>query len=274
MLHDSRRNDFLHRKSLGRIASWHLKHLHRRTAKPESDVDDRCRVLAADLLHGRHQVLRIATTGRSQAERQCGYAIDVARARQDGSRRRTRWFIDARLVNRSVNKSWSRASKKSDHTTRPGRSVNGDPDASNLSVVTTIQAVRSVGIADIRIGVRDVRRKRTEQVNQQTIQSIDIELFPCREGWLACEAMNLWTRLSDNLHYAWMYLWSGRTFAIVLGILFALVAIALLVASRTRWGKAKPLTKCVVLSVIAHVWLLLYAAARASCYHKAIPTVR
>lgn len=71
--------------------------------------------------------------------------------------------------------------------------------------------------------------------------------------------MDLWGRLSENFQYAWAYLWSGRTFAIALGILFALVAIALLVASRTRWGQAKPLTKCVVVSVLAHVWLLLYA---------------
>lgn len=71
--------------------------------------------------------------------------------------------------------------------------------------------------------------------------------------------MNLWGRLSENFQYAWAYLWSGRTFAIALGILFALIAIALLIASRTRWGQAKPLTKCVVLSVLAHVWLLLYA---------------
>ena len=63
----------------------------------------------------------------------------------------------------------------------------------------------------------------------------------------------------ENLRYVWAYLWSGRTPAIVLGVLFALLAIGLFIASRTRWGKAKPLTKCVVLSVIAHVWLLVYA---------------
>ncbi len=64
----------------------------------------------------------------------------------------------------------------------------------------------------------------------------------------------------ENLRYAWAFLWSGRTPAIVLGVLFALLAIGLFIASRTRWGKAKPLTKCVVLSVIAHIWLLLYAS--------------
>ncbi|MCC6509765.1 MAG: hypothetical protein IT423_11695 [Pirellulaceae bacterium] len=71
--------------------------------------------------------------------------------------------------------------------------------------------------------------------------------------------MNIGARLSENFQYAWAYLWSGRTLAIVLGIVFALLAIALLIASRTRWGRAKPLTKCVVVSVIAHVWLLIYA---------------
>lgn len=64
----------------------------------------------------------------------------------------------------------------------------------------------------------------------------------------------------ENIHYVWAYMWSGRTPAIVLGVLFALLAIALFIASRTRWGKAKPLTKCVVVSVIAHIWLLLYAS--------------
>ncbi len=64
----------------------------------------------------------------------------------------------------------------------------------------------------------------------------------------------------ENLRYAWAYLWNGRTPAIVLGVLFALLAIGLFIASRTRWGKAKPLTKCVVLSVIAHIWLLVYAS--------------
>jgi hypothetical protein len=71
--------------------------------------------------------------------------------------------------------------------------------------------------------------------------------------------MNLWKRLSENFEYAWACLWSGRTFAIVLGVIFALIAIALLIASRTRWGHAKPLTKCVIISVMAHVWLLIYA---------------
>jgi len=63
----------------------------------------------------------------------------------------------------------------------------------------------------------------------------------------------------DSVYRAWAYVTHGRTFAVVLGIGFALLAITLLIASRTRWGQAKPLTKCVVLSILAHVWLLMYA---------------
>lgn len=63
----------------------------------------------------------------------------------------------------------------------------------------------------------------------------------------------------DSIYRAWAYVTQGRTFAMVLGVGFAVLAISLLIASRTRWGQAKPLTKCVVLSVMAHVWLLMYA---------------
>jgi hypothetical protein len=51
----------------------------------------------------------------------------------------------------------------------------------------------------------------------------------------------------------------GRWWAIVLGVLFAIVAITLLVASWTRWGQTKSLTKCIALAFLAHVWLLMYA---------------
>ncbi len=63
----------------------------------------------------------------------------------------------------------------------------------------------------------------------------------------------------DSLYRAWAYVTHGRTLAVVLCVGFALLAITLLLASRTRWGQAKPLTKCVVLSIMAHVWLLMYA---------------
>ena len=52
---------------------------------------------------------------------------------------------------------------------------------------------------------------------------------------------------------------SGRVWAIVLGVLFAIVAITLLVASWTRWGQTKSLTKCIALAFLAHIWLLMYA---------------
>jgi hypothetical protein len=52
---------------------------------------------------------------------------------------------------------------------------------------------------------------------------------------------------------------ASRAWAIVLGIVFAIIAISLLVASWTRWGQTKPLAKCVGIAVLAHIWLLLYA---------------
>ncbi len=66
-------------------------------------------------------------------------------------------------------------------------------------------------------------------------------------------------QLTEQLWRGWAYISSGRTLAIILGVGFAILAISLLIASRTKWGQAKPLTKAVVLSVLAHVWLLMYA---------------
>lgn len=71
--------------------------------------------------------------------------------------------------------------------------------------------------------------------------------------------MLLLGQFSESLWRAWLIVTHTRSLAIALGIGFAILAISLLVASRTRWGQAKPLTKCVVLSVLAHVWLLMYA---------------
>jgi hypothetical protein len=51
----------------------------------------------------------------------------------------------------------------------------------------------------------------------------------------------------------------SRWRAIVLGCLFAVVAITLLIASWTKWGQHKSLTKCIALAFLAHVWLLMYA---------------
>lgn len=52
---------------------------------------------------------------------------------------------------------------------------------------------------------------------------------------------------------------ANRAWAIALGIVFAIIAVSLLVASWTRWGQTKPLAKCVGLAVLAHIWLLMYA---------------
>lgn len=52
---------------------------------------------------------------------------------------------------------------------------------------------------------------------------------------------------------------SGSIWAMVLGTLLAVVAIALLVASWTKWGQTKSLTKCIAIAFLAHVWLLMYA---------------
>lgn len=65
--------------------------------------------------------------------------------------------------------------------------------------------------------------------------------------------------ISETLGQAWAYLTTGRVLAMVIGSAFALLAVVLLLAARTRWGHSKPLTKCIVLSILAHVWLLMYA---------------
>ena len=56
--------------------------------------------------------------------------------------------------------------------------------------------------------------------------------------------------------FAWT---SDRILAIVMGVFLAILSIALILASWTRWGQTKALTKCIILSVLAHVWLLMYA---------------
>lgn len=50
-------------------------------------------------------------------------------------------------------------------------------------------------------------------------------------------------------------LFQARTLAIVLWSGFALLSAALFVLMRTRWGQAKPISKCIVLSVFAHLLL-------------------
>jgi len=57
----------------------------------------------------------------------------------------------------------------------------------------------------------------------------------------------LHTLLSPRV--VWIVLWTG----------LAALTVALLVLTRTRWGQARPLTKCIVLSLFAHVLLGGYA---------------
>ena len=52
---------------------------------------------------------------------------------------------------------------------------------------------------------------------------------------------------------------AGRIAAVSLGVVAALIAVLLSIASRSKWGQNKPLTKCIALAVLAHVWLLMYA---------------
>ncbi|MCU0961060.1 MAG: hypothetical protein MUF48_13225 [Pirellulaceae bacterium] len=51
----------------------------------------------------------------------------------------------------------------------------------------------------------------------------------------------------------------GRPAGIIVWVGVALLAGALLVLARTRWGQSQPLSKCVALSVFAHLLLFLYA---------------
>ncbi|MEO8496532.1 MAG: hypothetical protein ABI614_15805, partial [Planctomycetota bacterium] len=51
----------------------------------------------------------------------------------------------------------------------------------------------------------------------------------------------------------------SQTLAMVLWIGLAMLTVSLLVLMRTRWGQAQPLSKCVVLSVFAHILFIAYA---------------
>ena len=60
----------------------------------------------------------------------------------------------------------------------------------------------------------------------------------------------------------WQRMWevfSTPSLSLFLLIGSAILAVALLVLTVTRWGHARPITKCVILSVIAHILLLGYA---------------
>ncbi|MBC8356612.1 MAG: hypothetical protein H8E66_31940 [Planctomycetes bacterium] len=51
----------------------------------------------------------------------------------------------------------------------------------------------------------------------------------------------------------------SQTLAITLWIGLAILTVSLLILMRTRWGQAQPLSKCVVLSVFAHILFIAYA---------------
>jgi len=67
------------------------------------------------------------------------------------------------------------------------------------------------------------------------------------------------SEFGDQLWRVWAYLTTGRVLATVFGIGFAFLAVFFYFASKTKWGQAKPLTKCLFVSVLLHVWLLMYA---------------
>ncbi len=55
--------------------------------------------------------------------------------------------------------------------------------------------------------------------------------------------------------------WAGQVAAVSLGLSrpWTVIAVVLFIVSRSRWGQNKPLTMCIALAVLAHVWLLMYA---------------
>ncbi|MCO6457171.1 MAG: hypothetical protein J5I93_17890 [Pirellulaceae bacterium] len=61
-----------------------------------------------------------------------------------------------------------------------------------------------------------------------------------------------------ELPLGWSLL-SGRVLAIVLWTGLGLLTVSLLILMRTRWGQARPLSKCVALSVFVHILLMGYA---------------
>jgi hypothetical protein len=74
---------------------------------------------------------------------------------------------------------------------------------------------------------------------------------------------NLWHRLS-MLPAVWHVLWGG----------LAVLSVALIVLSRTRWGQSKPLRKCAVLSLLAHVLLACFATTVKIVTTPELPSAR
>lgn len=52
---------------------------------------------------------------------------------------------------------------------------------------------------------------------------------------------------------------SSKWWAAALAIALAASVLAMVAASFTQWGRKKPLTKCIVATLLAHLWLLMYA---------------
>lgn len=66
--------------------------------------------------------------------------------------------------------------------------------------------------------------------------------------------------ISLPLFAAWHdWLSSNRALGISLWIGLGVLTVSLFILGRTRWGQAKPLSKCVVLSIFAHILLAAYA---------------
>ena len=58
-----------------------------------------------------------------------------------------------------------------------------------------------------------------------------------------------WVRL-PNLSRSWsLVIWGG----------LLVLTISLLVLTRTRWGQSKPISKCIAISIFAHLVILVYA---------------
>ena len=65
---------------------------------------------------------------------------------------------------------------------------------------------------------------------------------------LAISIHQIWSRISHTPP-VWLFVWAG----------LALLSISLMVLMRSRWGQSKPLQKCAVLSLLAHVLLACFA---------------
>jgi hypothetical protein len=63
-----------------------------------------------------------------------------------------------------------------------------------------------------------------------------------------------------GLDRLWEFLTSAEFFLGLLWVAMAGIAVALLVLVTTRWGQSRPLRKCLMLSVVVHLWLIAFLA--------------